>query len=107
MYVSRFSCSLCLKQEQDLYKKNPLLGHINRVKDYACRTSTSTLREHLFTAHGISSNENDEDDEEASNDKKSKSKSGGFKQMKLSFKQKLADFQPCTNKYELSRDLIV
>ncbi len=79
------------------------------MKDYANRTSTSTLREHLFTAHGISSNENDVDDEEAStsNDTKSKSKSGGYKQKKLSFKQKLVHFQPCSNKYELSRDLTV
>ena len=41
-----------------------MLRHIKRVKDYASTTSTSTLRERLITAHGITISEKAEDDHE-------------------------------------------
>jgi hypothetical protein len=111
--------SVCLTREQDLYKKNNMLGHISRVKDYASTTSTSTLREHLLAAHNISSNEPDDEVDESGNVSVTdgaantshitgkQGKSSGAKQVKLSFKQKIANFEPSTSKYELARDLTI
>ena len=81
-----------------------MLEHIKRVKDYVSTTSISTLREHLITALDITISEKAEDDEDA---KKGKPGGSGLKQMKLSFKQKLPNFEPCSNKFELGRDLTV
>lgn len=52
--------SLCRTREQELYRKN---GSLSRVKNYG-NSSTSTLREHLTTAHNIIC----DDDHEAGDD---------------------------------------
>jgi len=83
--------SLCLDREQQLYAKSGN-GHISRVKAYG-KSSTTTLKDHLFTAHKV---------EEAPGQTEQKRV-----QSKLVFKQKLENFQPFTNQYELNRDLTV
>ena len=84
-----------------------MLGHISRVKCYATTTSTSTLREHLFTSQNISCDDKNDEDANTSGATNCESKPKGPKQMKLSFKQKLINLEPCSNKFELGRDLAI
>jgi hypothetical protein len=117
--------SLCLTREQELYRKNSSLGHISRVKNYE-NSSTSTLREHLTTAHNIICDDDHEagDDDDngddgmlsgqvtiaaktLSNDSNSIKAVSRTKQMKLNFRQKLDNFESFASKYELGRDLVV
>ncbi len=106
------------------------------MKSYG-NSSTSTLREHLVTTHAIvcDDNEDDDDDKDQYSDRNesmaaaaapmlapggprssgcpgtaksiTKLVGKGMKQMKLAFRKKLDNFEPFTNKYELSRDLVV
>ena len=114
-------------------KKNSALGHISCVKSYG-NSSTSTLREHLTTTHNIDCDDDNEQEDEEDNDhgdndlpaasepdngqavnKSSTSKQNSAnsksvskkKQMKLNFKQRLHNFEPFANRYELGRDLVV
>jgi len=62
-------------------------------------SSTTTLREHLEVEHQLT----DEDLKLGT----SSTNSSKHKQTKLTFKRKLANFEPLSNQYEMNSDLVV
>ena len=82
-----------MNHEKERYAQNFGLAHISRVKKYG-KSSTTTLKEHLSTEHRVSA------DEQVQGETK-------LKQSKLALGAKLENFEPCTSRYELNRDMVV
>lgn len=87
--------SLCLDREKERYAHSSTSGHISRVKNYSKTCSTTTLKEHLTSDHKkISQSDNPEEKPKLT-------------QSQLVLKRKLENFEPCSTRYELNRDLAI
>ena len=99
---NRRYCSLCLQHEQDLYSgdSSDRTGHLSRVKCYSKSTATSSMADHLFTAHNVSVREASSS---GSGPRKHKSLEETFAM--VSRKSARENLKPATSGYQFNRDL--